>query len=76
MAEWQSGRVVVIHFVSTSNHNIVAVAVAEFVVVIHFVSTSNHNYLCGREWQREVVIHFVSTSNHNLNGKLDKSATL
>ena len=38
-----AGLNVVIHFVSTSNHNKYSSPAAQIAVVIHFVSTSNHN---------------------------------
>ena len=39
----QSFTTVVIHFISTSNHNFYNLSHDDYKVVIHFISTSNHN---------------------------------
>ena len=57
---------VVLHPLSTSNHNKSGIGFIEPCVVLHPLSTSNHNYIrhlfpCSR-----VVLHPLSTSNHNV----------
>ena len=41
---------VVIHLISTSNHNVQAAFTVEPSVVIHLISTSNHNGIYGSEF--------------------------
>ena len=57
--------IVVIHSISTSNHNLLFSFVACGSVVIHSISTSNHNHLNKMQILFLVVIHSISTSNHN-----------
>ena len=57
---------VVIHSISTSNHNLVCVVGVFAAVVIHSISTSNHNLCLVLHLVNIVVIHSISTSNHNL----------
>ena len=63
-----SGLGVVIHSISTSNHNRLGDVQRPALVVIHSISTSNHNWLYSENKCIYVVIHSISTSNHNLNG--------
>ena len=57
--------VVVIHSISTSNHNLTRAPETSLNVVIHSISTSNHNFTDDWALNSFVVIHSISTSNHN-----------
>ena len=57
--------VVVIHSISTSNHNWKRARKSAVNVVIHSISTSNHNWIAQFIKEFLVVIHSISTSNHN-----------
>ena len=59
------GIAVVIHSISTSNHNRLILTAILIFVVIHSISTSNHNEILEYNDCRIVVIHSISTSNHN-----------
>ena len=61
-----TGQSVVIHSISTSNHNLSFLWPSRAAVVIHSISTSNHNSLAAVSDFSNVVIHSISTSNHNL----------
>ena len=61
----QFSRAVVIHSISTSNHNELRGWRFSRVVVIHSISTSNHNSMAAFLPTLSVVIHSISTSNHN-----------
>ena len=56
---------VVLHPLSTSNHNTEATHLSGRRVVLHPLSTSNHNKTILRVLCRLVVLHPLSTSNHN-----------
>ena len=59
-------RMVVLHPLSTSNHNLFFSKNPWWGVVLHPLSTSNHNdWRAGAQTPR-VVLHPLSTSNHNL----------
>ena len=60
-----SNLFVVIHSISTSNHNLDAPEKEKLLVVIHSFSTSNHNLVSLIVIIIIVVIHSISTSNHN-----------
>ncbi len=45
-------RYVVIHSISTSNHNDIIYETTFTYVVIHSISTSNHNYFCSQLFER------------------------
>ena len=63
---WCGARIrVVIHPISTSNHNILIEYQNTTAVVIHPISTSNHNIEVVSPVRCAVVIHPISTSNHN-----------
>ena len=56
---------VVLHPLSTSNHNTEATHLSGRRVVLHPLSTSNHNSPIRPPGYQTVVLHPLSTSNHN-----------
>ena len=58
---------VVLHPLSTSNHNWFFFVFFIAFVVLHPLSTSNHNWPRQCRMGRNVVLHPLSTSNHNGN---------
>ncbi len=60
-----SRTVVVLHPLSTSNHNDWRAGAQTPRVVLHPLSTSNHNYYARPIHVDRVVLHPLSTSNHN-----------
>ena len=56
---------VVLHPLSTSNHNGAGTQVSAYLVVLHPLSTSNHNNPLANSQIPLVVLHPLSTSNHN-----------
>ena len=59
---------VVLHPLSTSNHNIGTSLSPVVRVVLHPLSTSNHNIGQAINYRQQVVLHPLSTSNHNYTG--------
>ena len=59
---------VVLHPLSTSNHNFRLLPIDTMSVVLHPLSTSNHNHRPLHPAGRNVVLHPLSTSNHNDTG--------
>ena len=59
------GKDVVLHPLSTSNHNRFRQYVPLWGVVLHPLSTSNHNGARLKHESERVVLHPLSTSNHN-----------
>ena len=62
-------RQVVLHPLSTSNHNLSNTVIPSILVVLHPLSTSNHNKLYENTIKQIVVLHPLSTSNHNRSGE-------
>ena len=62
---------VVLHPLSTSNHNSLTALLERSYVVLHPLSTSNHNRVVIRDAEGLVVLHPLSTSNHNIYGGAD-----
>ena len=60
-------EVVVLHPLSTSNHNYTVGGSIRRMVVLHPLSTSNHNERLKGAGSVCVVLHPLSTSNHNIN---------
>ena len=56
---------VVLHPLSTSNHNTAPHMAPRPIVVLHPLSTSNHNASQYLPFRKTVVLHPLSTSNHN-----------
>ena len=59
---------VVLHPLSTSNHNLETRIFHSNIVVLHPLSTSNHNATRRPPERGTVVLHPLSTSNHNIIG--------
>ena len=67
---------VVLHPLSTSNHNQYVLTSNFATVVLHPLSTSNHNSIVIDNISRMVVLHPLSTSNHNFLSELHLSSKL
>ena len=67
---------VVIHLISTSNHNLMNLQILSICVVIHLISTSNHNPVLHPVSRYPVVIHLISTSNHNFESNFNRHLKL
>ena len=67
---------VVLHPLSTSNHNSSLGVAAGKLVVLHPLSTSNHNIQKSSIRGFGVVLHPLSTSNHNLCADVSPNQTL
>ena len=67
---------VVLHPLSTSNHNRQGAELDGDIVVLHPLSTSNHNSSLGIAAKKLVVLHPLSTSNHNLLSSVSRRVSL